>query len=73
MRFLFSLLLLSCSCPDFSYLLDLELFAGLEPVVFDVGCNKGYDTAMMFEAFAAQVRRKCSQIDCVLVECKQAR
>ncbi|WIA23878.1 hypothetical protein OEZ85_013528 [Tetradesmus obliquus] len=42
------------SCQDFSYLLDLELFAGLEPVVFDVGCNKGYDTALMFEAFAAQ-------------------
>jgi hypothetical protein len=36
----------------------LEFFAGMQPVVFDVGCNKGYDTAMMFEAFAAQVRQQ---------------
>jgi hypothetical protein len=33
----------------------MELFVGLEPVIFDVGCNKGYDTAMMFEAFTPQV------------------
>ncbi|WIA35958.1 hypothetical protein OEZ86_004336 [Tetradesmus obliquus] len=43
-----------CSCPDFNYIPDLDAFAGLDPVVFDIGCNKGYDTALVFEAFAAQ-------------------
>uniref|UniRef100_A0A383W2E1 Methyltransferase FkbM domain-containing protein n=1 Tax=Tetradesmus obliquus TaxID=3088 RepID=A0A383W2E1_TETOB len=42
------------SCPDFSYIPDLEPFAGPDPVVFDVGCNKAYDSAMLFEAFAPQ-------------------
>ncbi|WIA15679.1 hypothetical protein OEZ85_002305 [Tetradesmus obliquus] len=41
-------------CPDFSYIPDLEPFAGPDPVVFDIGCNKAYDSAMLFEAFAPQ-------------------
>lgn len=42
------------SCPDFSYIPDLDSFTGQDPVVFDIGCNKGYDSAMVFEAFASQ-------------------